>query len=276
MMPSSARIPIRFFRENTNSTKTSIQIRLPQPPFQPLMNGIELALVIAHAGVYMQTSDSTSSRALTLAEFRTLALASLGGALEFYDFVIFVFFTAVIGKLFFSASLPEWMREIQTFGIFAAGYLARPLGGVVMAHFGDIHGRKRMFTLSILLMAIPTLLIGCLPTYHAAGVIAPLLLLTMRLLQGVAIGGEAPGGWVFVAEHARPQRVGLAIGLLTCGLSLGILLGSLVAVCLNAKFSQAEIASGLWRIPFLLGGIFGFIAMFLRRWLNDRSRHLRL
>jgi MFS family permease len=217
----------------------------------------------------MQTSSSPSPRPLTLAEIRTLALASLGGALEFYDFVIFVFFTAVIGKQFFSASLPEWMREIQTFGIFAAGYLARPLGGVVMAHFGDIHGRKRMFILSILLMAIPTLLIGCLPTYHAAGVVAPLLLLAMRLLQGVAIGGEAPGGWVFVAEHARPQRVGLAIGLLTCGLSLGILLGSLVAVGVNAKFSQAEIASGFWRIPFLLGGIFGFIAMFLRRWLNE-------
>jgi MFS family permease len=217
----------------------------------------------------MQTSYSPSPRSLTLAEIRTLALASLGGALEFYDFVIFVFFTAVIGKLFFSTSLPEWMREIQTFGIFAAGYLARPLGGVVMAHFGDMHGRKRMFTLSILLMAIPTLLIGCLPTYPTAGVIAPLLLLTMRVLQGVAIGGEAPGGWVFVAEHAQQQRVGLAVGLLTGGLSLGILLGSLVAVGLNFTFSQAEIASGYWRLPFVLGGVFGFIAMFLRRWLNE-------
>jgi MFS family permease len=217
----------------------------------------------------MQTSYSPSPESLTLAEIRTLALASLGGALEFYDFVIFVFFTAVIGKLFFSTSLPEWMREIQTFGIFAAGYLARPLGGVVMAHFGDMHGRKRMFTLSILLMAIPTLLIGCLPTYPTAGVIAPLLLLTMRVLQGVAIGGEAPGGWVFVAEHAQQQRVGLAVGLLTGGLSLGILLGSLVAVGLNFTFSQAEIASGYWRLPFVLGGVFGFIAMFLRRWLNE-------
>jgi MFS transporter, MHS family, proline/betaine transporter len=217
----------------------------------------------------MQTSYSPSPRPLMLAEIRTLALASLGGALEFYDFVIFVFFTAVIGKLFFSASLPEWIREVQTFGIFAAGYLARPLGGVVMAHFGDIYGRKRVFTLSILLMAIPTLLIGCLPTYHAVGVLAPLLLLAMRLLQGVAIGGEAPGGWVFVTEHARPHRVGLAIGLLTGGLSLGILLGSLVAVVLNVKFSQVQIASGVWRIPFVLGGIFGFIAMFLRRWLNE-------
>jgi MFS family permease len=103
------------------------------------MSRIDLALAIAHADVYMETGDSASSRALTVSEFRTLALASLGGALEFYDFVIFVFFTGVVGELFFSAGLPDWMRQLQTFGIFAAGYLARPLGGVVMAHFGDIH-----------------------------------------------------------------------------------------------------------------------------------------
>ena len=150
----------------------------------------------------MQTTYSVSARTLTFAEIRTLGLASLGGALEFYDFVIFVFFTDVIAKLFFSARLPDWIRELQTLGIFAAGYLARPLGGIVMAHFGDIHGRKRMFTLSILLMAIPTLVIGCLPTYHEVGVIATMLLLAMRVLQGIAIGGEAPGGWVFVAAAA--------------------------------------------------------------------------
>src|ERR1700676_5733565 len=98
----------------------------------------------------MQTSYSPSPRPLTLAEIRTLALASIGGALEFYDFVIFVFFATVIGKLFFAASRPDWVRQVQTFGIFAAGYLARPLGGVVMGHFGDTHGRKRMFTLRVL------------------------------------------------------------------------------------------------------------------------------
>jgi MFS family permease len=107
----------------------------------------------------MQTTSVQSAQRLTVTELRTLSLASLGGALEFYDFIIFVFFTAVIGKLFFPASLPDWTRQIQTFGIFAAGYLARPLGGIVMAHFGDTRGRKRMFTLSILLMAIPTFLI---------------------------------------------------------------------------------------------------------------------
>src|ERR1700742_1017317 len=181
-----------------------------------------------------------SSQRLTVAELRTLALASLGGALEFYDFIIFVFFTTVIAKLFFAASLPEWVRQIETFGLFAAGYLVRPLGGIVMAHFGDTRGRKRMFTLSVLLMAIPTLLIGLLPTYESIGIAAPLLLMLMRVMQGVAIGGGAPGGWVFVAEHARRGRVGFAVGLLTGGLSLGILLGSLVATGLNLVFTQAQ------------------------------------
>jgi MFS family permease len=212
---------------------------------------------------------SQKASELPASEVRILSLASIGGALEFYDFVIFVFLATVIGKLFFAASLPDWVRQVQTFGIFAAGYLARPIGGVVMAHFGDTRGRKRMFALSVLLMAIPTLLIGLLPTYQSVGVAAPLLLLLMRILQGVAIGGEAPGAWVFVAEHARRGRVGFAVGLLTSGLSFGILLGSLMATCLNRVFSQIQITAGAWRIPFLIGGVFGFIAMWLRRWLKE-------
>ena len=208
-------------------------------------------------------------RPLTRPEIRTLTLASLGGVLEFYDFIIFVFFATAIGKLFFPADLPDWLRQIETFGLFAAGYLARPLGGIVMAHFGDTSGRKRVFTLSVLLMAIPTLLIGLLPTYAAIGPLAPLLLLAMRMMQGAAIGGEAPGGWVFVAEHVPAARVGLAVGLLTSGLTGGILLGSLMANALNLLLTPAQILGGWWRLPFLLGGVFGFGAMVLRRWLDE-------
>ena len=200
---------------------------------------------------------------------RTLCLASLGSALEFYDFIVFVFFTGVIGNLFFPASLPDWLRQLETFGIFAAGYLARPVGAIVLAHFGDTRGRKRTFTLSVLLMAIPTLSIGLLPTYRSIGVVAPVLLLAMRVIQGAAIGGEAPGAWVFVAEHAGRGQLGFAVGLVTSGLSCGILLGSLVASGVTIAFSQTQIATGLWRIPFVIGGVFGFVAMLLRSWLAE-------
>ena len=205
----------------------------------------------------------------TSPRYRILALASLGGALEYYDFVVFVFLTPVIGKLFFASNSPEWVRETQTFGIFAAGYIVRPIGGIVMAHFGDTRGRKRMFTFSVLLMAIATFVIAVLPTYTKIGVAAPLLLLAMRLLQGTALGAEAPGGWVFGAEHAKQGHVGAAVGLLTGGLSLGILLGSVVAATLTFSYSASQIADGMWRVPFFLGGVFGLTAMFLRRWLDE-------
>jgi MFS family permease len=202
-------------------------------------------------------------------DYRTLVLAALGGALEFYDFVIFVFFAVVIGQLFFPPDMPDWLRQMQTFGIFAAGYLARPLGGIVMAHFGDLLGRKRMFMLSIFLMALPTLAIGLLPTYAVIGIWAPLLLLAMRVLQGAAIGGEVPGAWVFVSEHVPPRHVGFACGTLTAGLTGGILLGSLVATAINKVYSPAELLSEGWRVPFIIGGLFGLLSAWLRQWLHE-------
>lgn len=210
-----------------------------------------------------------SHRPLASSDHRTLFLAALGGALEYYDFVIFVFFAPAIGQLFFPQSIPDWLRQLQTFGIFAAGYLARPLGGIVMAHFGDLVGRKRMFTLSVLLMALPTLFMGLLPTYENIGVMAPVLLLLFRLLQGAAVGGEVPGAWVFVSEHVPPRYVGYACGTLTAGLTLGILLGSLIASAVNHRFAPAEIVDYAWRIPFLIGGLFGLLSAFLRRWLHE-------
>lgn len=209
------------------------------------------------------------TRQLNRQDYKTLTLAALGGALEFYDFIIFVFFAAVVGELFFPLDIPEWLRQLQTFGIFAAGYLARPLGGIIMAHFGDKVGRKKMFTLSILLMALPTLAIGLLPTYATLGILAPLLLLAMRLLQGAAIGGEVPGAWVFVAEHVPARRIGIACGTLTAGLTVGILLGSVVATVINTSMTPQTLHDGGWRIPFLLGGVFGLMAMYLRRWLRE-------
>ncbi|MBD1226360.1 MFS transporter [Xenorhabdus griffiniae] len=209
------------------------------------------------------------NRPLNKQDYKTLSLAALGGALEFYDFIIFIFFAVALGELFFPADIPEWLRQLQTFGIFAAGYLVRPLGGIIMAHFGDLIGRKKMFSLSILLMALPTLAIGMLPTYDVIGMAAPVLLLLMRIMQGAAIGGEVPGAWVFVAEHVPHKRIGFACGVLTAGLSLGILFGSLVATIITSIYSRQEVLDWAWRLPFFLGGIFGLCAMYLRRWLHE-------
>lgn len=206
---------------------------------------------------------------LSRSDYRTLVLAALGGALEFYDFIIFVFFAVVIGQLFFPPDMPDWLRQLQTFGIFAAGYLARPLGGIVMAHFGDLLGRKRMFMLSIFLMSVPTLAIGLLPTYAVIGIWAPLLLLALRVLQGAAIGGEVPGAWVFVSEHVPPRHVGFACGTLTAGLTGGILLGSLVATAVNKLYAPAELLAEGWRVPFIIGGAFGLLSVWLRQWLHE-------
>ncbi len=205
---------------------------------------------------------------LSRSDYRTLLLAALGGMLEFYDFIIFIFFAVVIGQLFFPPEMSEWMRQLQTFSIFAAGYLARPLGGIIMAHFGDLLGRKRMFMLSIFLMSVPTLAIGLLPTYAVIGIWAPLLLLAMRILQGAAVGGEVPGAWVFVAEHV-PRHVGFACGVLTAGLTSGILLGSLVATGINKFYSPAELLTEGWRVPFIIGGFFGLVSVWLRQWLHE-------
>ena len=216
------------------------------------------------------------SRRLTANDYKTLWLATLGSSLEVYDSVIFVFFANIIGDLFFPPEIPAWVRQFQTFGIFAAGYLARPVGGIIMAHTGDLRGRKQMFTLGIFLMGLSTLCIGLLPTYHNVGIWAPVLLLVLRILQGMAFGGEVPGALVFVSEHVPSSRVGLALGILTGGLTGGILLGSLVATGLHVLISPAQSAAYGWRIAFLLGGAFGLLAVYLRGLLTETPVFLEL
>jgi MFS family permease len=221
-------------------------------------------------GIIMSpTTTPAAARPLNSQDYRTLGLSALGGALEFYDFIIFVFFATVIGHLFFPADMSDSVIMIQTFGIFAAGYLIRPIGGIVLAHFGDRYGRKRVFAFSILLMALSTLGMALMPTYASIGIAAPIMLVILRMLQGAAIGGEVPGAWTFVSEHVPFRRVGLACGFLTSGLSLGIMLGSLIATAINSIFTPEEVAGYAWRIPFFIGGIFGLVAVYLRRWLEE-------
>src|SRR5690606_20167267 len=111
--------------------------------------------------------------------------------------------------------------------------------------------------------------IGIMPTFESIGYAAPLLLLLMRVVQGIAIGGEIPAAWTFVSEHVPERRIGIANGLLTAGLSLGILLGALMSLFISLQFTEAEIKDWAWRVPFILGGIFGFIALYLRSYLKE-------
>jgi len=216
-----------------------------------------------------QIHTALPARALNRNDIKVLSLASLGGALEYYDFIIFIFFASTFSGQFFPADLSPFWITLNTYGAFAIAYFMRPIGGVIMAHFGDLLGRKRMFTLSIVLMALPTFCIGFLPTFAHIGFAAPILLLAMRMLQGIAIGGEIPGAWVFVSEHVPAKRVGLANGMVTSGLTLGILLGSLMALLINSSFSKSDIADFAWRIPFLVGGVLGFVTVYLRRYLHE-------
>ena len=217
----------------------------------------------------LNAETEVEKKLLTREDTRTLVLSSFGGALEFYDFVIYVFYAKVLSNLFFPEGLSEFWAMLNTYGIFAAGYLFRPLGGIVMAHFGDLFGRKRLFALSILMMALPTLFLGLMPTFATIGYAAPVLLLILRIVQGVAIGGEIPAAWTFVSEHVPEKRIGMANGFLTSGLSLGILLGSLIALLMTKYFSNEAIQHGAWRIPFILGGVFGLLTLYLRSYLQE-------
>jgi MFS family permease len=216
-----------------------------------------------------QREDSSLGYGLSGREIKTLILSSLGGALEYYDFTIYIFFAAAISQLFFPSSQPDWIRQLQAFSIFALGWFVRPIGGAVFAHFGDRIGRKRMFMLSIFLMAVPTLLIGLLPTYATIGVWAPLLLILLRLLQGCAIAGEVPGSVVFVVEHVHRDRAGLACAVLFGMLYVGLFLGSLAGALSSRYLDPQVITATGWRIAFIAGGLFGLVAVYLRRYLHE-------
>jgi predicted MFS family arabinose efflux permease len=208
--------------------------------------------------------------------FLIIGLSTISGALEYYDFVVFAFFVKTISVLFFPPDIPAWVAQLETFGIFGAGYVARPIGGIVVAHFGDMLGRKKMFMLTVLLMTVSSLGIAVMPTYARIGILAPLALLLLRMMQGAAVGGEVPGAWTFVAEHVPTKRTGLACGVMTCGVAIGLLMGSLTATGVNDWLSLSDIQNYGWRLPFLAGGCAGLISVYLRRYLSETPAFLAL
>ncbi len=204
-------------------------------------------------------------------ELQNVGLASLGGMLEYFDFQVYVFVAAALSAQLFPPGDSVWKSQVQAFGIFAIGYLVRPIAGMVIAHFADRIGRKKLFVFTVLLMSVPTFLMGLLPTYAVAGWMAPAALLLLRILQGCAVGGELPGAAVFICEHATPRRLGVASGLFLGMVNCGLLLGAAVAFLAKAFTGLLDPAwaSLAWRLPFILGGLSGLLAAYLRRHLAE-------
>ena len=203
-------------------------------------------------------------------DFKNLGLASLGAVLEYFDFQVYVFVAATIAVAFFPPNASPWISQLQAFGIYAIGYLVRPIAGIIIAHFADRIGRKKMFVFTVLLMSVPTLLMGLLPTYAMIGWLAPAVLLVLRILQGCAVGGELPAAAVFVSEHAPARRLGLFSGTFQGVTNCGLLLGAGVAALASlVAGSDPALTSLSWRLPFILGGLFGLLAAYLRRQLQE-------
>lgn len=216
----------------------------------------------------MQASGTVTS-ASRWEQIKALSVASLGGMLEYFEFIIFVFLATHIANHFTSPDMPEWLRLMQAFGIFAAGFFIRPVGGIIMAQLGDLVGRKRIFTLTLALMAVPTLIIGLLPGYEQIGIWAPIMLLVCRLLQGVSLGGELPGAISFVSEQVSGSRLAFALAVLAACTSLGSLSGSMFVSSLTNWLGAEAMSEWGWRIPFIVGGIFGGFSVYLRRFTDE-------
>src|SRR3974390_1012877 len=185
------------------------------------------------------------------AQHRIIAAGVIGNVLEWYDFAIYGYFAAAIGRQFFPHE-DAVAQLLSAFGVFALGYLMRPIGGALVGHIGDQFGRRAALTFSVTAMAIPTFLIGLLPGYAMLGLWAPTALTLLRMVQGLSVGGEYTSSVVFLVEHAPEGRRGLMGALAESGATGGILLGSSVSAAFAATLPASALVSWGWRIPFLL------------------------
>ena len=201
---------------------------------------------------------------------RVIFAGLIGNVMEWYDFAVYGYFAVVIGHRFFPAEDPA-IPLIAAFGAFAAGFLVRPLGGLLFGRIGDLVGRKRALTLSVLAMAIPTVLIGCLPTHDAIGIAAPIAIVVLRIVQGLSVGGEYTNSLIFLAEHAKPGRRAMTSIWGMWGATAGILLGSGVGSVITEVLTESQISSWGWRLPFLAGALVAITGYLVRRSIHAET-----
>lgn len=208
------------------------------------------------------------------AGWRIVLLASLGGTLEFYDFVIFGIFAKDIADAMFPGTSPI-VSLMASFAAFATGYLARPIGGLVLSHYGDRYGRRRVFLWSLFVMSGATLGMGLVPSYARWGVAASALMVVLRLIQGFCLGGELPGALTYVVETA-PRMAPLVCGVVFACVTMGVAVATGVSLTVRSLLDPAMAPLYAWRIAFVLGGLGGVLSFLLRRSLEESPEFARM
>src|SRR5690349_11687848 len=211
---------------------------------------------------------------ISAAGWRIVILASLGGTLEFYDFVIFGIFAKDIADAIFPNPTPL-ISLMVSFAAFAAGYLARPIGGIVLSHFGDRYGRRRVFLVSIFVMSAATLGMGLVPSFAAWGAASSLLMVSLRLIQGFCLGGELPGALTYVVETA-PRIAPFVCGVVFACVTMGVAVATGVSLSVRTYMDPALVPTYGWRIAFILGGLGGVLSFLLRRSLEESPEFARM
>ena len=209
------------------------------------------------------TNRATMPRVTGGANARNAAIATLGNAIEWFDFTIFGFVTIAISKVFFPTTDPV-IGLLAAFATFGVGFLARPVGATIFGRLGDTRGRRTVMIISISLMAAGSFVIACSPSYARAGLAGPLVLVGGRLLQGLSAGAEFGTAVVYLIEWAPRNRRGLYGSLHQLGSAVGLVFGSSLMALLNTLLSAQQMVAGGWRIPFALGGMLALIALRLR------------
>jgi len=195
---------------------------------------------------------------------KLVASVLVGNTMEFYDFIVFAFMSKHISALFFpNADL--LLSYISTFGVFASGYLMRPIGGLFFGYIGDKYGRKISLSYSVLIITIATFLIGLLPTYNEVGIMAPILLTLCRLVQGFSVSGEEGGAAVYLAEMVGANKIAYAGSLVLGSAYFGVLLGSATCLILSLTFTSEQVSAFAWRLPFFLSVLLGIPSLLMRR-----------
>jgi MFS family permease len=220
------------------------------------------------------TASRADSQRITPAGWRIVLLASLGGTLEFYDFVIFGIFAKDIADAIFP-NPTRLISLMMSFAAFAAGYLARPIGGIVLSHFGDQYGRRRVFLLSIFVMSGATLGMGLVPSFATWGPAASVLMVTLRLVQGFCLGGELPGALTYVVETA-PRIAPFVCGVVFACVTMGVAVATGVSLAVRTWMPASVVPTLGWRVAFVLGGLGGFASFALRRSLEESPEFARM